>query len=211
MGASCNCERYPSCKVVISAVPDPLDSRCANVTGASKDTKGMLNHRLLVASRDNNIAELKLALEEGAYLETRRPFVMRPKPPTSMEALLDMPGKKRKQPREGLTPLMYTSQNGAVVATTLLLQARAQVSARDEDGLRPLHFAATSGVLEVCEILLRFAAEKDAADDNGRKAIDYVPEGCVIMRTDREKWEAVLGAPTEPRAAACVTDAMQST
>jgi len=166
----------------------------------------MLNHRLLVACRDNNIAELKLALEEGAYLETRRPFVMRPKPPTNMEALLDAGGKKRKAPKEGLTPLMYTSQNGAVVATTLLLQARAQVSARDEDGLRPLHFAASSGVLEVCEILLRNGAERDAVDDNSRKPIDYVPEGCTIMRTDREKWEAVLGGTTLPRAAlACAT------
>merc|ERR550532_3700550 len=125
----------------------------------------MVNHRLLVASRDDNISEIKRAVEQGAFLETRRPFVMRPKPPSSMGALMEASGKKRKAPREGLTPLMYAAQNGSVAGTRLLLEARAQVAARDEDGLRPLHFAAGAGVVEVCKLLLESGADKAAADD----------------------------------------------
>mmetsp|Transcript_76697 Transcript_76697/g.228664 ORF Transcript_76697/g.228664 Transcript_76697/m.228664 type:complete len:225 (+) Transcript_76697:103-777(+) len=208
MGASCQCERNPSCKVIISAVPDPpIHSHCTDISSAAKDTRGLMNQRLLVACRDDDISELKLALEEGAYLETRRPFVMRPQPPTGIDALMELSGKKKKKAsKEGLTPLMYASQNGSVAATSLLLQAKAQVLARDEDGLRPLHFAAGSGVLEVCEILLRHGAERDAADEDGRRAIDYVPQGCTIMRTDREKWEALLGVTDLPRVAAAFTE-----
>lgn len=155
----------------------------------------MLNHRLLVACRDNHIEEIKLALEEGAYLETRRPFVMRPKPPTNVAALLEEKalGKKKKTQREGLTPLMYAAQNGSLVATKLLLEAKAQVTARDEDGLRPLHFAASSGVLEACSMLLEYGADRNCVDEEGRRAIDYLPEGSKILRVDREKWEALLG------------------
>merc|ERR1712187_888351 len=105
-------------------------------------------------------------------------------------------GKKRKTPKEGLTPLMYAAQNGSVPGTKLLLEAKAQVTARDEDGLRPLHFAASSGVYEVCNMLLGGGADKSAADESGQKAIDYVPDDSLIMRVDREKWEALLGTPT---------------
>lgn len=160
----------------------------------------MINQRLLAACRDSDIGALKLSIEEGAYLETRRPFIMRPKPPSSVGGLLDAAGstgKRRKGPKEGLTPLMYTAQNGSVAGTHLLLEVKAEVAARDEDGLRPLHFAATSGVLEVCKLLLQKDADKNAVDDDGRRAADYVPTSALEKSADRELWEALLGPATD--------------
>eukprot|EP00913_Durusdinium_trenchii_P023521 g22098.t1 len=118
-GAICQCEKSAGEKVIVHAIPD---------------SKGVLNQRLLAASRDNDIGSLKMALDEGAYLETRRPFVMRPKPPTSMwDQEPDWP-VKRKGPKEGMTPLMYAAQNGSVSAVHMLLQARANAMAKDEAG-----------------------------------------------------------------------------
>eukprot|EP00443_Scrippsiella_acuminata_P048742 CAMPEP_0115257476 /NCGR_PEP_ID=MMETSP0270-20121206/46792_1 /TAXON_ID=71861 /ORGANISM="Scrippsiella trochoidea, Strain CCMP3099" /LENGTH=200 /DNA_ID=CAMNT_0002673183 /DNA_START=79 /DNA_END=677 /DNA_ORIENTATION=+ len=197
MGASCQCEGKAE-KIVIQALPIAVASGCSSVSMAEKDSKGMLNHRLLVASRDNDLPALQQALEQGAYVETRRPFVMRPKPPTSVGSLLEASGKKKKAPREGLTPLMYVVQNGSIAGAQLLLQARAQVMAHDEDRLTPLHFAASSGVQEVCSMLLNHGADKGALDDDGRKAADYVPRECTATRADRERWEVLLGSRTEP-------------
>eukprot|EP00747_Dinoflagellata_sp_TGD_P167499 gnl/TRDRNA2_/TRDRNA2_192006_c0_seq1.p1 gnl/TRDRNA2_/TRDRNA2_192006_c0~~gnl/TRDRNA2_/TRDRNA2_192006_c0_seq1.p1 ORF type:complete len:278 (+),score=55.67 gnl/TRDRNA2_/TRDRNA2_192006_c0_seq1:140-973(+) len=206
MGASCQCNR-PEIKESISSVDNhqmlvnaPGPASCSNITKAitDKDSRGMANHRLLVAARDNDIDGMHRAIADGAYLETRRPFVMCPKPgmpPLGGIAGMDQPAKdkKKKQPRIGLTPLMYGSQNGSPVAVKLLVEAKAKVGARDEDGLRPLHFAAGSGTLEVVKLLLSLGAEKDTEDDEGRKAIDFVPADSMAARADRRAWEAVLG------------------
>lgn len=158
----------------------------------------MVNHRLLAACRDNDIGALKLALDEGAFLETRQPFVMRPTPPSAVVGMLQGgfggQAKKRQGPKVGLTPLMYAAQNGSMAFATLLLDAKAQVCARDEDGLRPLHFAASSGNSEVCALFISRGGDKNAMDDDGRRAIDYVPSLSSSTKIERERWEALLGA-----------------
>jgi len=204
MGANCQIEQQAGGKVVIKAEASPpsLTSACSNMSIAEKDSKGMTNHRLLVAARDNDVEGIKKSLEQGAYLETRRPFVMRPKPPpVSHEAS----GKKRKAPKEGLTPLMYAAQNGSMIVTQMLIEARAQVQARDEDGVQPLHFAAAAASDEVCAFLMKCGADKDAADDEGRKSVDYVSEAELAAKADRAKWEALLGVSTFAGAPAAVT------
>merc|ERR1712187_893603 len=109
----------------------------------------MGNQKLLAASRDNDVEGIRRAVEDGAYLETRRPFVMRPKPPSSGFDPIGNAGKKRKTPKEGLTPLMYAAQNGSIEAARLLLDARAQIGARDEEGVQPLHLAAGTASYDV--------------------------------------------------------------
>jgi len=195
MGASCACETMPSDKVaIIAEVKQGGLSKCSNISVVKKDSKGMLNHRLLVAARDNDVEAIKQALAEGAYLETRRPFVMRPKPVDEPDAKPAASSKKNKN-REGLTPLMYAVQNASVVSTKLLLEAKASVNSCDEDGFRPLHFAAGTGDAEVCQLLVLFGADRDATDEFGRKAIEHVPADCMTNKAERTRWEATLGRP----------------
>ncbi|CAJ1407072.1 unnamed protein product [Effrenium voratum] len=194
--ASCACDKSAGEKVIIQAIPA---SCCTNIQSANEDSKGVLNQRLLRASRDNDIGGLKLALEEGAYLETRRPFVMRPKPPTSMwDNDADWPVKK-KGPKEGMTPLMYASLNGSLSAVHMLLQARANAMAKDEDGLRPLHFAAQSAAKEVCGLLVQKKADVAAVDDEGKTAIECLPGEELTSEVQKRFWEELLGSGPLPR------------
>eukprot|EP00928_Gymnodinium_smaydae_P000480 TRINITY_DN10184_c0_g1_i1.p1 TRINITY_DN10184_c0_g1~~TRINITY_DN10184_c0_g1_i1.p1 ORF type:complete len:324 (+),score=66.24 TRINITY_DN10184_c0_g1_i1:101-973(+) len=202
MGANCQVEQHEGGKMVIKAEANPMQSvgsACTNISVADKDSKGMTNQKLLAASRDNDLDGVKSAIGQGAYLETRRPFVMRPKPPAM--ASDSYHGKKRKTPKEGLTPLMYSAQNGSVEAATLLLEARAQVRARDEDGLEALHFAARAGALEVAKLLIAKGADRDAADDDGRRAVDHIVEEALEERGQRQAWQEILGPPTAVPAA----------
>merc|ERR1712192_101089 len=96
--------------------------------------------------------------------------------------------RRKKPPKEGLTPLMYAVQNGSLTAARLLLEAKSMVNARDEDGIRPLHLAANSGELEVCKLLLGFGADRNAADDDGRRAIHHVPRDTLAAKADRSRW-----------------------
>ncbi|CAE7269487.1 Rai14 [Symbiodinium sp. CCMP2592] len=103
---------------------------------------------------------------------------------------------KRKTPKEGLTPLMYASQNGSVSAVHMLLEARANIMAKDEDGMRPLHFGARSGVVEVCRLLVKKGADALSVDDDGNTALDLVPSDQVETPAQRKDWEEILGPPT---------------
>jgi len=189
-GAICQCDKAAGEKVIIHAIP--AASCCTNIQPANEDSKGVLNQRLLAASRDNDIGALKIALEEGAYLETRRPFVMRPKPPTSMWDQDSNWNAKRRGPKEGMTPLMYASQNGSTAAVRMLLQARANFMAKDEDGMRPLHFAAQSGSEEVCKLLVQKGADVSVTDDDGRRPMDFLPCEALAGSSGR-LWKALLG------------------
>ncbi|CAK9056695.1 unnamed protein product [Durusdinium trenchii] len=196
-GAICQCEKSAGEKVIVHAIPVPGNC-CTNIQPAKEDSKGVLNQRLLAASRDNDIGSLKMALDEGAYLETRRPFVMRPKPPTSMwDQEPDWP-VKRKGPKEGMTPLMYAAQNGSVSAVHMLLQARANAMAKDEDGMRPLHFAAQSASEEVCRLLVKGGADVSSIDDDGKRPVDFLPSD-QALGGQRLHWEELLGPPSSAR------------
>jgi hypothetical protein len=189
MGANCQIEKQAGGKMVIKAEATPM-SACSSISVAEKDTKGMTNQKLLAAARDSDLEGLRNAIADGAYLETRRPFVMRPKPPVSGYEPSGG-GKKRKTPKEGLTPLMYTTQNGSLEATKLLIEAKAQVQARDEEGLQPLHFAAGGGSLEVCSLLMSHGADKTAQTDDGRRPIEFVKD--VDSKAAWKEWEALIG------------------
>jgi len=195
MGANCQVEQRSGGKVQIKmqASPPTFSSTCLNPSVAERDTKGMINHRLLAACRDDDLVGMWKAIDEGAYLETRRPFVMRPKPPGN-----ECAPKKRKVPTEGLTPLMYSAQNGSLEGVRMLLRAKADVKARDEDGTQPLHLAASAGAMEVCQLLLLHGADREVADEHGRRGIDYVPKDELHTKAGREKWEAVLHSDRSP-------------
>lgn len=156
-------------------------------------SQAMINHNLLKASRDGDLGGMMSAIKGGAYVETRRPFVMMTESclPNSRLAIAEDRGV-------GMTPLMYAAQAGYAEACSLLLSKGASVNAEDEDGLKPLHFAASSGCPQTCSVLLQRGADAAALDDEGFTALDYVPASYASNEADRRQWEQLLATRARP-------------
>merc|ERR1719329_86345 len=165
----------------------------ASGEGDVKNSQAMINHSLLRAARDGDLAGIRRALGRGAYIETRRPFIMTPEPKVQGGRTT---AKKR---GTGLTPLMYASQGGYKQACELLLASRAAIDAQDEDGFQSLHFAATSGSQETCILLLQRGALAGAKDDEGRVPADHVPQDYLSTAADQKRWAEVF--ETQPLSA----------
>lgn len=58
----------------------------------------------------------------------------------------------------------------------LLVEAGADVNARQHGGYTPLHSAAQNGKMEIVDLLLDRGADADAATDDGRRAADFARE-----------------------------------
>merc|ERR1712232_427183 len=152
-------------------------------------SQAMINHSLLKAARDGDVEALETALKRGAFLETRRPFVITPESSSA-----DTVGNGDAARGVGLTPLMHGAQGGHRKVVELLVSAKANVEAQEEDGLRPLHFAASADSREACLILLQAAADPGARDDEGRNALAHVPLHALATRVERQRWESLFGS-----------------
>jgi len=150
------------------------------------ELQSTLNHKLLKAAGDGDVDMLQLMLNQGAYVETRRPFVISPHAETRTK---DVVATSR---GTGMTPLMYAAQGGYTSACESLLKKNACVNAEDEDGTRPLHFAAGAASLETCQMLLQYGAEVAAHDDDGHGALEHVPPNEMATPAARQKWTVVL-------------------
>ena len=82
--------------------------------------------------------------------------------------LLDVRG------HSGRTPLHLAVQNG-LKQTTLLVEAGADVNARDDKGLTPLHCARTAGI---AELLMKSGATVDARDNEQKTPLHHAVAGC---------------------------------
>mmetsp|Transcript_113132 Transcript_113132/g.225279 ORF Transcript_113132/g.225279 Transcript_113132/m.225279 type:complete len:203 (+) Transcript_113132:34-642(+) len=162
------------------------DDYGSELDGDVKNSTALTNHKLLKAARDGDTEGIMKMLGKGAYIETRRPFVMTPESVSTSDSAIVTRGT-------GMTPLMYAAQGGYEQACSLLLEKGACANSQDEDGTRPLHFAASSGSLEACKSLLAGGAEPDARDDDGLKAIDHVSRSELSTPAERRLWLDALG------------------
>jgi hypothetical protein len=153
--------------------------------GDDKNSQALLNHKLLKASREGDVAGIQLCLRRGAFTETRRPFVMTPESTATIKAAAQHRGV-------GFTPLMYVAEAGYLEACEVLLDAGACVNAEDEDGMTPLHFAACAGSGECCVALLRMGADPMAEDDEGRLAKDLLPPKSCTTQAEKNYWDGVF-------------------
>lgn len=180
----------PKCKGEMPCIgdvpPEFLEEDSPALEGDVANSLAMINHKLLKAARDGHVENIRKVLDRGAYIETRRPFVMAPESVTAADSALMTRSV-------GLTPLMYAAQGGYVEACQVLLKAGACVNSEDEDGMRPLHFAATSGCPETCQTLLHGGADPAARDDEGRTALAHVPSGDAITLSEKKYWRDLLG------------------
>jgi len=160
---------------------DAPDEDMTDGEGDVQDSQAMINHKLLKAARDGDVAGIRKALGRGAYLETRRPFIMKPES-TSQD------GPASPVRGVGLTPLMYAAHGGYLQACELLIGANACIHAEDEDGLQPIHFGASSGSTETVILLMQNGAQADAADDEGLIPMDHVPLQYLKSPAQRRQW-----------------------
>eukprot|EP00929_Paragymnodinium_shiwhaense_P050200 TRINITY_DN25297_c0_g1_i1.p1 TRINITY_DN25297_c0_g1~~TRINITY_DN25297_c0_g1_i1.p1 ORF type:complete len:239 (+),score=33.91 TRINITY_DN25297_c0_g1_i1:97-813(+) len=192
---ACVVSATSACKKVLKddlaeAFEKGLEPLATGLGGAAAiDQRCMRSFALLKGARDGNVEAVKDALEEGAFIETRRPFiVMVHSTPASPDGSLF--GAKSRG--AGLTPLMYASQGGYCDVIRALIAHGADVNSQDEDGLTPLHFAAHSGVPEACVLLLRAGGHPSALDDSGFAPLEHVPEHMVTTKGEMRQWQQVF-------------------
>ena len=93
------------------------------------------------AAKDNNVAEAKLLIANGA----------------------DVNAKKE----DGWTPLHWAADTNAAEVAKLLIAKGAEVNAKGNYGLTPLHWAAGNNAAEIAKLLIDNGAEVNAKDNGG--------------------------------------------
>jgi len=157
----------------------------------------IINLQMLGFARDGDITMLRMALLNGANVETRRPMTVCPREedPQAGDFLDEMS-------QQGMTPLMYSAQGGHLRCVQMLLAEKACVHAREEDGLQPLHFAACSGNFDVAHELVKAGAGIGSCDHSGKCAIDYLPEEVTAVPAALREWRGLLGPQAPPHCGA---------
>jgi len=141
----------------------------ARVRNAENMDESLLNQELIIAAREGRDDDVSWYLENGAFVETRRPFII------AFRAFGQEEDEQEEDDSEvGLTPLMHAALGGYAKTCRALLSAGANVNSQDEDMMQPLHFAATSGNLEVFTLLMQARADPWAHDSAGRSALHYL-------------------------------------
>eukprot|EP00747_Dinoflagellata_sp_TGD_P165834 gnl/TRDRNA2_/TRDRNA2_187740_c0_seq1.p1 gnl/TRDRNA2_/TRDRNA2_187740_c0~~gnl/TRDRNA2_/TRDRNA2_187740_c0_seq1.p1 ORF type:complete len:208 (+),score=39.60 gnl/TRDRNA2_/TRDRNA2_187740_c0_seq1:92-715(+) len=164
----------------------------ANPTLVELPHQNMVNQQLLKAAKEGDLVLLKIAVAEGAFLETRRPLAIIRIDHTAAI------NQKPNAPREGMTPLMHAAKGGYLKCVRHLLEAKAKVNAEDEDKMTPLHFAAQSAEIALCRLLIGYGADASCVDADGKNAYDHLPEEAFRKKQDCIDWQELLGVPTHP-------------
>ncbi len=69
--------------------------------------------------------------------------------------------------KDGWTPLMLAARNGHAEIAKLLIEANADVYAKNQNGFTPLMFAAEDGHAEIVKLLIKAKADVNAKNQNG--------------------------------------------
>lgn len=81
---------------------------------------------------------------------------------------------------EGNTAVHRTARDGNVTMLKIILDAGADINARDKNGTTPAMLAASQGHLEVLDLLLEYGADMDAVDGRGWNTLNYACENCEV-------------------------------
>ena len=113
-----------------------------------------------------------------------------------VKVLLSQPDPKVNYPFRQQTPLMRALERGLSNSLELLLEAGADLEARNEEGCTPLSLALRRGRPRVVERLLEAGADREARDQQGRTPLMEAAASAAGIRSV----EALLAAGADPQA-----------
>ncbi|XP_052809886.1 protein phosphatase 1 regulatory subunit 12A-like isoform X10 [Mya arenaria] len=97
-----------------------------------------------------------------------------------------------KHPKTGATALHVAAAKGYVKVIGVLLQAGAEINAKDVDGWTPLHAAAHWGMEESCKILAENMCDMEAKNNAGQTAFDVADTELVKLLEELKLKQASL-------------------
>lgn len=99
--------------------------------------------------------------------------------------------KEHTHPTTGATPVHVAASKGYCKVLRILLQAGAEVNAKDKDGWTPLHAAAHWGEREACEILAEHNANFQEINNTGMTCVDVADPDLVEYLESLEEKQKV--------------------
>lgn len=109
---------------------------------------------------------------------------------------------------QGMLPLHWACDRGHVAVARMLVNAGADISARDANGSTSLHYAASCDHDELVRFLLDAGARTDILDDQGQAAIECTRNGQIRqLISDASKKRRPQCAQAQPDAAGSMAGA----
>jgi ankyrin repeat protein len=130
---------------------------------------------LMLAAAENHPEVCRLLIQSGARLNEASTVVEPQKLFLSQSY------------RGGFTPLHYAARQGAIETGRVLLEARADLNAREPDGISPLVLALFNGHYDFAAMLVEGGADVNLADKGGRTPL--------YQTLDMRRLEFIAGRP----------------
>ncbi len=138
---------------------------------------------LMIAAAENQAEVIGVLVKHGADVNGRSAALSWPKDRFGLEGVLTI------LPHGSWTPLMYAARDGALDSGRALIEAGAELNARDPDGTTPLLLAITNGHYDLAALLVEKGADPNASDSAGMgplyAAVDMNTLGEVFGRPPR--------------------------
>lgn len=156
-----------------------------------RDIKG--NTKLTDAVRSGSVGRVVYTIKEKGANPNRkdrdgRAPILLAKDKEMIETLIELGADVNAENNEDLTPLLSFIENSYISDEEenpifLMLDAGADIFAKDNDGCIPLHYAARNGNYEIIQFLVQKGANIDKVDNEGRTPLFYGIENFYVMES----------------------------